>query len=250
MQDDKDDGAAWLVKEGIADPERLVIFGYSYGGFAAAAAVVRPNSPYQCAISGAPVTNLARLGNTWSENRLQRLLQGRTVKGMDPMQNVEKANIPVLLYVGDRDVRTPAFHARDFYNGVKDRVDARFELIPDMAHSLPWYPRHQQQTLQLMEDFLAAPCAASRPSARQNPENGRPRGRPFSLMQSHPGSSVRARRRRAPAMSHCPSIAFLRRGGRCEPARASTRRSNDPVRRHHAMRRRYVQRKAKPRSPS
>jgi dienelactone hydrolase len=160
MQDDKDDGAAWLVKEGIADPERLVIFGYSYGGFAAAAAVVRPNSPYQCAISGAPVTNLARLGNTWSENRLQRLLQGRTVKGMDPMQNVEKANIPVLLYVGDRDVRTPAFHARDFYNGVKDRVDARFELIPDMAHSLPWYPRHQQQTLQLMEDFLAGPCAA------------------------------------------------------------------------------------------
>ena len=62
MQDDKDDGAAWLVKEGIADAERLAIFGYSYGGFAAAAAVVRPNSPYQCAISGAPVTDLARLG--------------------------------------------------------------------------------------------------------------------------------------------------------------------------------------------
>lgn len=161
MQDDKDDGAAWLVKEGIADPERLVIFGYSYGGFAAAAAVVRPDSPYQCAISGAPVTNLARLGNRWSESRLQRLLQGRTVKGMDPMQNVDKANVPVLLYVGDRDVRTPAFHARDFYNGVKDRVPAKFELIPDMPHSLPWYPRHQQQTLKLIEDFLAGPCTAA-----------------------------------------------------------------------------------------
>ncbi|MFX5918508.1 prolyl oligopeptidase family serine peptidase, partial [Acinetobacter baumannii] len=47
MQDDKDDGAAWLVKEGIADPKRLVIFGYSYGGFAAAAATVRPASPYR-----------------------------------------------------------------------------------------------------------------------------------------------------------------------------------------------------------
>ena len=160
MQDDKDDGAAWLVSEGIADADRLVIFGYSYGGFAAAAAVVRPDSPYQCAISGAPVTNLARLGNLWSENRLQRLLQGRTVRGMDPMQNVEKANIPVLLYVGDRDVRTPAFHARDFYNAVKDRVESRFELIPDMPHSLPWYPRHQQQTLSLIEDFLAGPCSA------------------------------------------------------------------------------------------
>jgi dienelactone hydrolase len=161
MQDDKDDGAAWLVKEGIADPKRLVIFGYSYGGFAAAAAVVRPNSPYRCAISGAPVTDLGRLGTSWSDNRLQRIVQGDTVKGMDPIRNTDKANIPVLLYVGDRDVRTPAFHAKDFYNGVKGKVDAEFHLIPDMPHSMPWYPRHMSQTLRLMEDFLKNKCGTS-----------------------------------------------------------------------------------------
>jgi dienelactone hydrolase len=161
MQDDKDDGAAWLVKEGIADPKRLVIFGYSYGGFAAAAAVVRPDSPYGCAISGAPVTDLARLGTSWSDNRLQRIVQGTTVKGMDPMRNTDKANIPVLLYVGDRDVRTPAFHARDFYNGVRGKVDASFHLIPDMPHSLPWYPRHQKQTLGLIEAFLKEKCGTT-----------------------------------------------------------------------------------------
>ncbi|MFN7644372.1 MAG: alpha/beta hydrolase family protein [Burkholderiales bacterium] len=160
MQDDKDDGAAWLVKEGIADPGRLVMFGYSYGGFAAAAAVVRPDAPYRCAIAGAPLTDLDRLGLRWSESRLQRLMQGRTVRGSFPMQHAEKARIPVLLYAGDRDVRVPAFHARDFYSAVKDRVDARFELIADMPHSLPWYPRHQQQTLKLIEDFLAGPCSA------------------------------------------------------------------------------------------
>lgn len=158
MQDDKDDGAAWLVKEGIADPERMAIFGYSYGGFAAAAAVVRPDSPYACAISGAPVTDLARLGNTWSENRLQRIVQGDTVKGMDPMQNTDKANIPVLLYVGDRDVRTPSWHAQNFYNAVKDKVPARFELIPDKPHSFPWYPRHAARGLELIESFLAKEC--------------------------------------------------------------------------------------------
>lgn len=158
MQDDKDDGAAWLVREGIADPDRLVIFGYSYGGFAAAAATVRPNSPYACAISGAPVTDLARLGVSWGDSRVQRILQGRTVKGMDPMANVDKANIPVMLYVGDRDVRTPAFHARDFFNGVKGRVPARFELVPDMPHSMPWYPRHQAVTLGLIEQFLGGQC--------------------------------------------------------------------------------------------
>ncbi|MCC5996780.1 MAG: S9 family peptidase [Oceanicaulis sp.] len=158
MQDDKDDGAAWLVEQGIADPDRLAIFGYSYGGFAAAAAVVRPDSPYQCAISGAPVTDLARLGNTWSENRLQRILQGQTVSGMDPMRHTDRANIPVLLYVGDRDVRTPAFHARNFYNRVRDRVPAQLHIIRDMPHQMPWYPRHHTETLGLIENFLANEC--------------------------------------------------------------------------------------------
>jgi dienelactone hydrolase len=158
MQDDNDDAAAWLVQQGIAAKDRIAIFGYSYGGFASAAAVVRSPSPYQCAIAGAPVTDLARLGVSWSENRLQRILQGQTVKGMDPMQNTAKATIPLLTFVGDRDVRTPASHARNFYNGVKDKVPARFELIPDMPHSMPWYPSHYRATLPLMADFLSKDC--------------------------------------------------------------------------------------------
>ena len=158
MQDDNDDAAAWLVQQGIAAKDRLAIFGYSYGGFAAAAATVRSPSPFQCAIAGAPVTDLARLGVSWSENRLQRILQGQTVKGMDPMQNTAKATIPVLLYVGDRDVRTPAFHARGFYNAVQSKVPAKFELIPNMPHSMPWYPSHYRATLPLMADFLAKDC--------------------------------------------------------------------------------------------
>lgn len=158
MQDDKDDGAAWMVEQGIADPDQLAIFGYSYGGFAAAAAAVRPESPYQCAISGAPVTDLGRLSTSWGDSRLARILQGHTVKGMDPMRHTEQANIPILLYVGDRDVRTPALHARNFYNAVRRHVPARFELIPDMPHSLPWYYRHHIQTLGLLEEFLKDEC--------------------------------------------------------------------------------------------
>jgi dienelactone hydrolase len=158
MQDDKDDGAQWLVEQGIARKDSLVIFGYSYGGFAAAAATVRPGGPYRCAIAGAPVTDLTKLSNNWSESRIQRFLQGRTVKGMDPLANADKASIPILLYVGDRDVRTPAFHAEDFYKAVKGKVTAKYQLIPDMPHSLPWYPRHQTQTLGLIENFLNTDC--------------------------------------------------------------------------------------------
>ena len=138
--------------------DRIAIFGYSYGGFAAAAATVRPNSPFQCAIAGAPVTDLGRLGTSWSDNRLQRILQGQTVKGMDPLKNAANANIPVMLFVGDRDVRTPAFHAQGFYDAVKNKVPAQFHLIADQQHSMPWYPRQQRETLGLIENYLKSDC--------------------------------------------------------------------------------------------
>jgi dipeptidyl aminopeptidase/acylaminoacyl peptidase len=158
MQDDLDDGALWMVQQGMADPAKLVVFGYSYGGFAAAAATVDPETPFRCAISGAPVTDLDRLGTTWSANRLQRLLQGHTVTGMNPMDNTDKAHIPVLLYVGKRDVRTPSWHAENFYGKVKDRVPAQLVLVDNMPHQLPWYYDHHKQTLELIETFLEEGC--------------------------------------------------------------------------------------------
>ncbi len=158
MQDDLDDGARWLVKQGIADKNRIAIFGYSYGGYAALAATVRPDSPYQCAIAGGPVANLAKLGNRWSSNRLQRILQGHTVRGLDPMKHTDKAALPVLLFVGDRDVRTPSWHAEGFYKAVKKKVPARLKIIKDMPHSMPWYYRHHKVVYEELLGFLEAKC--------------------------------------------------------------------------------------------
>ena len=158
MQDDKDDGAAWMVKQGFADPDKIAIFGYSYGGYAAFAAAVRPDSPYACAIGGAGVSALTKLGRTWSSSRLQRAYQGKTVKGMDPMLNTDKANIPVLVIHGDRDVRVPMFHGKDYYKKVKRKVPAKMVVIKDMPHSLPWTPKMQKQKLSAIEDFLKNDC--------------------------------------------------------------------------------------------
>ena len=158
MQDDKDDGAAWLVKQGYADADKIAIFGYSYGGYAAFAAAVRPNSPYACAIGGAGVSALTKLGRTWSSNPQQRAYQGKTVKGMDPMLNTAKANIPVLVIHGDRDVRVPLFHGKDFYKKIKKNVPAELVVIKDMPHSLPWTPKMNKKTLSSMEEFLENDC--------------------------------------------------------------------------------------------
>jgi pimeloyl-ACP methyl ester carboxylesterase len=171
MSDDLDDGAEWLVSQGITKPGDIAIFGYSYGGFAAVAAEVRSPSPYQCAIAGAPVADLGRLGTSWSDNRIQRIIQGWTVKGMDPMQNIDKAHLPILLFDGTRDVRTPpAIHAHPFYEAVKDKVPAQFHWIPDMPHSMPWYPSQQRETLNLIVDFLANDCGLA--AAHPQPPSG------------------------------------------------------------------------------
>lgn len=159
MSDDLDDGAAWLISQGITKKGDIAIFGYSYGGFAAVAADVRSPSPFQCAIAGAPVADLGRLGTSWSDNRIQRIIQGWTIKGMDPMKNTDKAHLPIMLFDGTRDVRTPpAIHAEPFYNAVKNKVPAQWHSIPDMPHSMPWYPSQQRQTLNLIVNYLQNDC--------------------------------------------------------------------------------------------
>lgn len=160
MQDDKDDGAAWLVSQGLVDADKIAIHGYSYGGFAAFAASVRPNSPYQCAIAGAGVANLTKLGNSWGENRIQRIFQGNTVKGMDPQQNTDKINIPILIYHGEYDVRVPIFHSRDFYNAIKDKEpQSKFIPLDLMGHQSPkWPSEHKGRVLEEIESFLTNTC--------------------------------------------------------------------------------------------
>ncbi|MEZ6030474.1 MAG: prolyl oligopeptidase family serine peptidase [Hyphomonadaceae bacterium] len=159
MQDDKDDGANWMVQEGYAAKGRIAIFGYSYGGFAAFAASVREGGPFKCAIAGAGVSNLTRISNNWGENRLQRAVQGRTVSGMDPQQNTSKLAIPILIYHGDRDVRVPLFHATDFYNAVKDTGMAKLLILKDMGHQLDkWTTENHRDSLKAIEDFLTKDC--------------------------------------------------------------------------------------------
>lgn len=176
MQDDKDDGAQWLVEQGIADPRKIAIFGYSYGGFAAIAASVRPNGPYVCALSGAGVSSLAMIQNEWGDNRLQRELQGRTVKGLDPLKNVEQSDIPILMYHGDRDRQADTEHSRMFYAAMKKAgKDVEYVEIKDMWHTLPWRPEWHRQSLKLIEDWLAGPKCFGGPGKQLTANSAAPK---------------------------------------------------------------------------
>ena len=159
MQDDKDDGAAWMVEQGITAADRIAIYGYSYGGFAAMAASVRRNSPYQCAISGAGLSELRTFDRVTFEGRFMRQFQNPTVEGLSPLDHVEDAEIPIFVFHGDRDQRVPIDQSEKFVNALQRAgKDVKYLEIVDLWHSLPWFPQHHLAVLSEIESYLATQC--------------------------------------------------------------------------------------------
>lgn len=143
MQDDKDDSARWLVERGIVDPDRMMMYGYSYGGFAASAAAARSGSAskglWQCAISGAPVIDMDRLReNEWGANRISRKFQGQTVRGWNPQANLGDVEIPWLIFHGDFDRQADTVYSRSAAARMRALGKQNFEYVelPRMAHTL------------------------------------------------------------------------------------------------------------------
>jgi dipeptidyl aminopeptidase/acylaminoacyl peptidase len=132
MSEDHEDAAKWAVDQGFADPKRICISGASYGGYAALQALTRPSNPFACAISGLPVTDLKfqRTEADYAEDKSAveywRKLQGvkdwddPLVRSMSPLFNADKIKVPVFMYVGEEDVRTPPRQARRMADALKE----------------------------------------------------------------------------------------------------------------------------------
>ncbi len=54
---DQVDGVRWLVERGLVDPQRVGIYGWSYGGYMAAMCLARAPEVFRAAMAGAPVTH-------------------------------------------------------------------------------------------------------------------------------------------------------------------------------------------------
>lgn len=117
MQDDKDDGAQYLVEQGLADPDRMAMFGWSYGGYAALVAAARTPQIYQCTVAGAAVADRMMQVNYFRDNvdGAEGLAFVRTwLRSLSPIEDVEKVNVPMLIVHGDVDQRVPVDHANKY----------------------------------------------------------------------------------------------------------------------------------------
>lgn len=162
MQDDKDDGVKWMVDQKIAQPGRVAMFGFSYGGYAAFAASVRPNGLYKCAIAGAGVSDLHKIWAKFYTNPFFREAQAPTVDGLNPLDQASKIQIPLMIYHGDRDQTVPIEQSEWF--AAKARSSGQpveYHPIEDYAHGPAWTRKIMGDQLQLIENYLLKGCGGA-----------------------------------------------------------------------------------------
>ena len=162
MQDDKDDGAMWLASEKLADPKRVAMFGFSYGGYAAFAAAVRPNGLYKCAIAGAGVSDIERIWADFYTNPYFRDRQEPTVRGLSPLRQADKIKIPIMVYHGDRDRIVPLIQSELFVDRARNSGQAvQYHVLQDYAHGSAWTVETMTKQLKLISQYLLSGCGGS-----------------------------------------------------------------------------------------
>ncbi|HYE51528.1 MAG TPA: S9 family peptidase [Azospirillaceae bacterium] len=162
MQDDVTDGVRWAVAQGIADPARVCIAGWSYGGFSALVGALQTPDLYRCAIATAPVTHLTRIYSATagfgarSLNRHVHFGEDRDrLKAISPVDNAASIGIPVLLVHGEMDVQAEVQHSRVMAAALKKaRRPYEYIEIEGMDHS-PRTTAEMEQVMQAWEKFLA-----------------------------------------------------------------------------------------------
>ena len=95
MQDDLEDGVLWAAKAGIADIDRVCIYGASYGGYAALMGVVKTPDRYKCAIGYVGVYDLNIMHKTGdvSRSRARPEIPGRSA-GHRPADRAARSSTP------------------------------------------------------------------------------------------------------------------------------------------------------------
>ena len=163
MQDDKDDGALHLVKEGLADRDRIAMFGWSYGGYAALVAASRTPQIYQCVVAGAAVSDPNMQVNYYrfSMRGAQREEQLRMWDdSVSPLDEAGKVNVPMLIVHGSVDQRVPPDHAKKYLK-LLDEHDKPYQYLElegaDHFSNTLFY-NHQLDFFTAMTDFLANDC--------------------------------------------------------------------------------------------
>lgn len=134
-------GVDRLIAEGIADPERMAVMGWSYGGYMTSW-IIGQTGRFKAASAGAAVTNLwSFTGTADIPGFLPDYFSGEPWDAFEayrkhsPMSYVGNATTPTLILHGESDDRVPITQSHELYNALKRRgVPTRMVVYPRQPH--------------------------------------------------------------------------------------------------------------------
>ncbi len=165
IQDDITDGVNWLIRQEIADPRRIAIYGASFGGYAALCGVTFTPDLYTCGISYVGIPDVTQFLNTippyWEpfKKMLYEMVgdvktDSLMLKEISPFYSVDKIKVPLLIAQGSKDQRVDKNITDRFVETLKKQgVDVEYMVKEDEGHGF----RNEENRFEFyrrMEKFL------------------------------------------------------------------------------------------------
>ncbi len=181
MQDDVTDATRWAIAQGIADPQRICIYGGSYGGYAALEGAVREPDLYKCAIGYVGIYDLHLMYGSGSDAvqdifgraDLKRTLgtDPTLLEQYSPIFQLNNLKAKVMLIVGGRDTRVPEVQGKNLHMALLERrVPHEWLYQPDEWHGF-YDEGHIADLFEKVDAFLQANIGSGASGSEAAPAN-------------------------------------------------------------------------------
>ncbi len=166
MHDDLVDAVNWAVSRGYVDPNRIAIYGGSYGGYAALVGATFTPDLFRCAVDIVGPSNLITFIETippyWKPNiKLfhQRVGDPETEQDFlisrSPLFKVDQIRIPLLIAQGANDPRVKQSESEQIVEAMRNKgIEHQYMLFPDEGHGFA-KPENRMKFYAAAEQFLA-----------------------------------------------------------------------------------------------
>lgn len=166
MQDDITDGTIWLIEKGIADPDRIAIYGGSYGGYATLMGLVKEPDLYVAGVDYVGVSNMFTFMKTvppyWKPmlDMFYEMIgdpkeDSLMLREVSPVFHVDKIVAPLFIAQGRNDPRVNVDEADQMVEAMKARgIEVEYLVKDDEGHGF----RNEENRFdfyRVMETFLS-----------------------------------------------------------------------------------------------
>ena len=165
IQDDITDGTKWLITKGIADPDRIGIYGSSFGGFSALHGLCFNPGLYKCGASYSGLTNLFTYlkgippyYKPYQQMYFEMVGNPETdadyFRNTSPVFHTNRIEVPVLIAQGTKDPRVNVNETNQFVKELKKKnIQVTYILKEDESHYFR-NPENRIEFYEQLEKFL------------------------------------------------------------------------------------------------